>query len=38
MREGWIAERNDTEQLSAPSSQYGKQRLADPSWRNCAST
>jgi phosphomethylpyrimidine synthase len=30
MREGWIAERNDTEQLSAPSSEYGKQRLADP--------
>ena len=30
MREGWIAERNDTEQLSAPSSDYGKQRLADP--------
>ncbi|MBI3480660.1 MAG: phosphomethylpyrimidine synthase ThiC [Nitrosomonadales bacterium] len=30
MREGWIAERNDTEQLAAPSSQYGQQRLADP--------
>ena len=30
MREGWIAERNDTEQLTAPSSDYGKQRLADP--------
>ena len=30
MREGWIAERNDTEQLTAPSSQYGQQRLADP--------
>ena len=30
MREGWIAERNDTEQLAAPSSEYGKQRLADP--------
>ena len=30
MREGWIAERNDTEQLIAPSSQYGQQRLADP--------
>jgi phosphomethylpyrimidine synthase len=30
MREGWIAERNDTEQLSEPSSQYGRQRLADP--------
>ncbi|MDD2914130.1 MAG: phosphomethylpyrimidine synthase ThiC [Gallionella sp.] len=30
LREGWITERNDTEQLSAPSSDYGKQRLADP--------
>ncbi len=30
MREGWISERNDTEQLAAPSSQYGQQRLADP--------
>ncbi len=30
MREGWITERNDTEQLSEPSSQYGRQRLADP--------
>ncbi|MDX8400350.1 MAG: phosphomethylpyrimidine synthase ThiC [Gallionellaceae bacterium] len=30
MRDGWITERNDTEQLSAPSSDYGKQRLADP--------
>ena len=30
MREGWITERNDTEQLTAPSSNYGKQRLADP--------
>ena len=30
MREGWIAGRNDTEQLTSPSSQYGQQRLADP--------
>ena len=30
MREDWVAERNDTEQLGAPSSDYGKQRLADP--------
>ncbi len=30
LREGWIVERNDTEQLSAPSSTYGQQRLADP--------
>ncbi len=30
MRESWIAERNDTEQLTAPSSDYGRQRLADP--------
>ena len=30
LREQWIAERNDTEQLAAPSSTYGQQRLADP--------
>ncbi len=30
LREKWIAERNDTEQLAAPSSAYGQQRLADP--------
>ncbi|OGS97873.1 MAG: phosphomethylpyrimidine synthase ThiC [Gallionellales bacterium RIFCSPLOWO2_02_FULL_59_110] len=30
MREGWIVERGDTEQLAAPSSAYGQQRLADP--------
>ncbi|MGA8146958.1 MAG: phosphomethylpyrimidine synthase ThiC [Gallionellaceae bacterium] len=30
VRSGWIAERNDTEPLAAPSSQYGRQRLADP--------
>jgi phosphomethylpyrimidine synthase len=30
LREGWIIERNDTEQLAAPSSEYGRQRLADP--------
>jgi phosphomethylpyrimidine synthase len=30
LREGWIAQRNDTEQLAAPSSIYGQQRLADP--------
>ncbi len=30
LREEWIAERNDTEQLAAPSSAYGQQRLADP--------
>ena len=30
MRENWIIERNDTEQLTAPSSEYGRQRLADP--------
>ncbi len=29
MRSGWIAERNDTEQLAVPSSHYGRQRLAD---------
>ena len=30
LREGWIAERNDTEQLSSLSSLYGQQRLNDP--------
>jgi phosphomethylpyrimidine synthase len=30
VRENWIAERNDTEELAAPTSRYGKQRLADP--------
>lgn len=30
LREGWIAERNDTEQLTALSSHYGQQRLNDP--------
>jgi phosphomethylpyrimidine synthase len=30
MREGWISERNDTEQLAALSSDYGKQRSNDP--------
>ncbi|HKB58896.1 MAG TPA: phosphomethylpyrimidine synthase ThiC [Gallionellaceae bacterium] len=30
LREGWIAERGDTEQLAGPTSQYGKQRLEDP--------
>ena len=30
LREKWIAERNDTEQLSGPSSDYGRARLNDP--------
>ena len=30
MREGWIVERGDTEQLSALTSEYGQQRLDDP--------
>jgi phosphomethylpyrimidine synthase len=30
LREGWIEERGDTELLEAPTSQYGRQRLADP--------
>ncbi len=30
LRESWIKERDDTEQLAAPSSEYGRQRLADP--------
>ncbi len=30
LRAGWIAERDDTEELSGPSSTFGQQRLADP--------
>ena len=30
VRAAWIAERNDTEELSGPSSDYGQQRLEDP--------
>ncbi|WP_132978970.1 phosphomethylpyrimidine synthase ThiC [Pigmentiphaga sp. D-2] len=30
LRENWIAERGDTEQLDGPSSAYGRERLADP--------
>jgi len=29
LREGWIEERADTEQLGGPSSEYGRRRLAD---------
>ncbi|MDR0480813.1 MAG: phosphomethylpyrimidine synthase ThiC [Gallionellaceae bacterium] len=29
LREGWIAERDDTETLAGPSSAYGRQRLED---------
>jgi phosphomethylpyrimidine synthase len=29
-RAAWIAERNDTEELSGPTSQYGTERLNDP--------
>ena len=31
LRAKWIAERNDTEQLDGPSSEYGRQRQNDPS-------
>ncbi len=31
LRDAWILERNDTEQLSAPSSEYGRTRQADAS-------
>ena len=31
LRAGWIGERNDTEQLSGPSSEFGAQRQSDPS-------
>ncbi|MBI3147022.1 MAG: phosphomethylpyrimidine synthase ThiC [Betaproteobacteria bacterium] len=30
LREAWILERGDTEELAAPSSAYGQTRLADP--------
>jgi phosphomethylpyrimidine synthase len=30
LRAAWIAERNDTEALAGPTSQYGRARLADP--------
>ncbi len=30
LRGGWIAERNDTEMLNGPSSDYGRARVADP--------
>ncbi len=33
VRSGWIAERNDTEQLDGPSSEFGQQRLIDPALR-----
>ncbi|NOT13323.1 MAG: phosphomethylpyrimidine synthase ThiC [Methylococcaceae bacterium] len=31
VRNAWIAERNDTEELTGPSSKFGRQRLEDPS-------
>jgi len=31
LRADWIAERNDTEQLSGPSSEFGAERQSDPS-------
>ena len=30
IRSAWIAERNDTEELTGPSSEFGRQRLDDP--------
>ena len=30
LRAKWIEERNDTEELSGPTSRYGQERLADP--------
>src|SRR5512147_2393619 len=30
LRAAWIEERNDTEALAGPTSQYGRERLADP--------
>jgi len=34
LRENWILEREDTEQLSGPSSEYGQQRQTDPDLAN----
>jgi phosphomethylpyrimidine synthase len=34
IRSAWIAERNDTEELSGPSSDFGRQRLDDPATAN----
>ncbi len=34
VREAWIAERDDTEELSGPSSDYGQERLVDPKTRD----
>jgi phosphomethylpyrimidine synthase len=30
LRAAWIEERNDTEELAGPSSEFGRQRMADP--------
>jgi len=37
LRARWIEERNDTEELTGPTSRYGQERLADPSSRRCDS-
>ena len=34
IRSAWIAERNDTEELPGPSSDFGRQRLEDPATAN----
>ncbi len=34
LRDNWIIERNDTEQLSGPSSEYGSERQNDPKLAN----
>lgn len=34
VRDAWILERNDTEELSGPSSDFGQQRLHDPATAN----
>ena len=34
IRSAWIAERNDTEELTGPSSDFGRQRLQDPATAN----
>jgi phosphomethylpyrimidine synthase len=38
LREQWIAERGDTEELDGPTSEYGTRRQNDPELAHCASS
>ena len=38
VRSAWIEQRDNTELLAGPSSEYGQQRHSDPRWRICASS